>query len=66
MSKFAKKIIFNISQHDLDRMTEMRGKLDLDQSTYIRQAICMYTAEQKIEEFRRGDRYMYACASETQ
>ncbi|GLQ05869.1 ribbon-helix-helix protein, CopG family [Sneathiella chinensis] len=52
MSLFAKKILFNISQFDLDRMTEMRVKRGLDQSEYIRRAIRMYVAEQKIEELR--------------
>jgi len=48
--KFDKKILFNISQTDIDRMTEMRLKHGLDQSKYIRRAIRMYVAEQKLEE----------------
>jgi len=30
--KFEKKILFNISQSDINRMTEIRLKLGLDQS----------------------------------
>ncbi len=48
--KFDKKILFNISQTDIDRMTEMRLTRGLDQSEYIRRAIRMYVAEQKLEE----------------
>ncbi|MEH6477837.1 MAG: ribbon-helix-helix protein, CopG family [Sneathiella sp.] len=48
--KFDKKILFNISQVDADRMTEMRLARGLDQSEYIRRAIRMYVAEQKLEE----------------
>jgi len=48
--KFDKKILFNISQTDDDRMTEMRLSRGLDQSEYIRRAIRMYMAEQKLED----------------
>ena len=54
MSIYAKKILFNITQTDIDRMTEMRKKHGLQQSDYIRRAIRMYVAEQKIAELGRG------------
>lgn len=54
MSFYAKKILFNITQSDLDRMTEMRTKHGLQQSEYIRRAIRMYVAEQKLEELRKA------------
>lgn len=53
-SYYAKKIIFNITQFDLDRMNEMRNKRGLNQSDYIRSAIRMHVAEHKIEELNRG------------
>lgn len=54
MGIYDKKILFNINQTDLDRMTDMRTKRGLDQSEYIRRAIRMYFAEHKLEELRRG------------
>jgi hypothetical protein len=54
MTQYAKKILFNISQTYLDRMTDMRTKRGIDQSEYIRRAIRIYVAEHKIEELRRG------------
>ncbi len=54
MSFYAKKIIFNITQFDLDRMTEMRIKKGLSQSQYIRQAIVMHVAGHKTQELERG------------
>lgn len=48
--KFDKKILLNISQDDVDRMTEMRIARGLNQSEYIRRAIRMYVAEQTLEE----------------
>jgi len=55
MSLYAKKILFNITQADWDRMSQMRSKRGLSQSSYIRRAIRMYVAEQKIEELRQLD-----------
>jgi hypothetical protein len=52
---YAKKILFNIEQNDLDRMTTMRTKRKLDQSEFIRRAIRVYMAELFIEERKRGD-----------
>lgn len=54
MTQYAKKIIFNITQSDLDRMNSMRNKRRLSQSEYIRRAIRMYVAEQKVEELQCG------------
>jgi len=48
--KYAKKILFNISQAENDQMTAMRLKRGLDQSEYIRRAIRMYVAERKLGE----------------
>lgn len=59
-SFYAKKIIFNITQFDLDRMNEMRGKRGQSQSEYIRSAIRMHVAEHKIEELSRGEVGTYA------
>jgi len=50
ISKFDKKVLFNISQTDVDRMTDMRLARGLDQSEYIRRAIRMYVADQKLED----------------
>jgi len=55
MTRFAKKILFNIEQHDLDRMTTMRSKRGLDQSEFIRCAIRCYMADLTLEEMRRGE-----------
>lgn len=60
MPTFAKKIIFNITQTDLDRLTGARTKLGLQQSEYIRRAIRMYVAEQKIEELDQVEVNHYA------
>lgn len=63
-SFYAKKIIFNITQADLDRMTDMRNKRGLEQSEYIRRAIRMYVAEHKITELSQPevDQYARPCA----
>ena len=53
MSFYAKKLIFNITQTDLDRMTAMRLKHGLQQSEYIRRAIRVYVAEHTIQEMNR-------------
>lgn len=60
MSTYAKKILFNIAQADYDRLREMSGKRGLSQSSYIRRAIRMYVAEQKIEELRQDEVHNYA------
>ena len=55
MSRYAKKILFNISQNDLSRMTTMRTNRGLDQSEFIRCAIRCYMADLTLEEMRRGE-----------
>jgi hypothetical protein len=54
MSKFyAMKILFNITQSDLDCMAVARDKVGLTQSEFIRRAIRSYAAEQKVAEYMR-------------
>jgi metal-responsive CopG/Arc/MetJ family transcriptional regulator len=50
---YAKKILFNITKLDLDRMDDTRGKMNLEKSEFIRRAIRSYVAEQKLAEFER-------------
>jgi metal-responsive CopG/Arc/MetJ family transcriptional regulator len=50
---YAKKILFNITKTDLDRMDDARGKLKLTTSDFIRQAIRAYVAEQMVAEYIR-------------
>ena len=54
MPKYAKKILLNISQSDLDRMKTMCAKHGLSQSEYIRQAIRMRVAEHVIQDLKSG------------
>jgi hypothetical protein len=56
MSQYAKKILFNIAQNDLSRMTTMRSARGLEQSEFIRRAIRVYMAELTIEEMRRDEK----------
>ena len=51
MSQFRKKILFAITQQDLDQIDDMQAKRKLSQSEYIRRAIRVYAAELKIEEY---------------
>ena len=49
MSRFyAQKILFNITQADLDGMDAARAGENLTQSDFIRKAIRAYVAEQKL------------------
>ena len=50
---YAKKILFNITKTDLDRMDDARGKLKLTTSDFIRQAIRAYVAEKMVAEYIR-------------
>ena len=55
MSRFyAKKILFNIAQADIDGMNEIRAKLGMSQSDFIRNAIRTYTAEKRVEIFTQA------------
>ena len=55
MKKFAKKLIFNIAQNDLDHMTTACIKEGVDQSEFIRRAIRVRGAEQRLAEISAGD-----------
>ena len=53
MSRFyAQKILFNITKTDLDRMNNVRGKLKLTMSDFIRQAVRAYVADQMLAEYK--------------
>ena len=55
MSRFyAQKILFNITKTDLDRMNNVRGKLKLTMSDFIRQAVRAYTAEEMVAAYKRS------------
>jgi hypothetical protein len=54
MKKFAKKLIFNIAQNDLDHMTTACIKEGVDQSEFIRRAIRVRVAEQRLAEISAG------------
>ena len=51
---YAQKILFNITRTDLDRMNDIREKMKLTKSDFIRQAIRAYVAEQMVAEFKRS------------
>jgi hypothetical protein len=55
MTKLSKAIYIRMSDHDLDRMTETRIRLGIQQSEFIRRAIKMYDAEQRIEIFKQTE-----------
>jgi hypothetical protein len=52
-SFYDRKISFNITTYDDDRMTDVRRKLNLEQSEFIRRAIRAFTVHHMAEIFRQ-------------
>ena len=48
------KLLFNITAADHAALNEMRAKMKIEKSEFIRQAIRCYVAEKRVEFYKSG------------